>query len=69
MGFSVGYMPKFVRKYADLHGVMSGAVEAYSRDVREGRFPDDATSYRLKPEVAAEIGRKKGLNAKGNAKR
>jgi len=69
MGFSVGYMPKFVRKYADLHGVMSGAVEAYSRDVREGRFPDDATSYRLKPEVAAEIGRKKGRSPKGNAKR
>jgi len=51
MGFSVGYMPKFVRKYADLHGIMEGAVEAYSRDVREGRFPDDATSYHLKPEV------------------
>ncbi|MCJ7486687.1 MAG: 3-methyl-2-oxobutanoate hydroxymethyltransferase, partial [Candidatus Aminicenantes bacterium] len=51
MGFSTGYMPKFVRRYADLHGVMSGAVEAYSRDVREGRFPDDATSYHLKPEM------------------
>jgi hypothetical protein len=48
---------------------MSGAVEAYSREVREGRFPDDATSYRLKPEVAAEIGRKKGRSPKGRAKR
>jgi 3-methyl-2-oxobutanoate hydroxymethyltransferase len=65
MGYSTGYMPKFVRKYADLHGVMSGAVEAYSKDVRAGRFPDDATSYRLKPDVAAEVARKKGLKAKG----
>jgi 3-methyl-2-oxobutanoate hydroxymethyltransferase len=65
MGFSTGYMPKFVRKYADLHGVMSGAVEAYSRDVREGRFPDDSTSYHLKPEMTPEAVRRKGLKAKG----
>jgi 3-methyl-2-oxobutanoate hydroxymethyltransferase len=65
MGFSTGYMPKFVRRYADLHGVMSGAVEAYSRDVREGRFPDDATSYHLKPEMTHEAVRRKGLKAKG----
>jgi 3-methyl-2-oxobutanoate hydroxymethyltransferase len=53
MGYSTGYMPKFVRKYADLHGIMGGAVEAYSRDVRQGNFPDDATSYHLKPEALA----------------
>jgi len=55
LGFSTGYMPKFVRKYADLHAVIRGAVGAYAADVRDGRFPDDATSYRLKPEVAAEL--------------
>ncbi|OGD20764.1 MAG: 3-methyl-2-oxobutanoate hydroxymethyltransferase [Candidatus Aminicenantes bacterium RBG_13_64_14] len=69
MGYSTGYMPRFVKKYADLHGVMSGAVEAYSKDVREGRFPDDATSYHLKPEVAAEVVRSKGRSPKGRAKR
>ncbi len=69
MGYSTGYMPKFVRKYADLHGVMSRAVETYSRDVRAGRFPDDATSYHLKPEVAAEVVRSKGRSPKGSAKR
>jgi len=65
MGFSTGYMPKFVRRYADLHGVMSGAVEAYSRDVRESRFPDDSTSYHLKPGMTPEAVRRKGLKAKG----
>jgi len=55
LGFSTGYLPKFVRKYADLHTVIRGAVGAYAADVREGRFPDDATSYHLKPEVAAEL--------------
>jgi len=60
MGFSTGYSPKFVRKYADVHAVMSGAVRAYAADVREGRFPDDATSYHLKAEVAAEFPPKRG---------
>jgi len=69
MGFSTGYMPKFVKKYADMHGVMSGAVQAYASDVREGRFPDDATSYHLKPEVAAEIARTKGRSPKGRGTR
>jgi 3-methyl-2-oxobutanoate hydroxymethyltransferase len=60
-------MPKFVRKYADIHGVISGAVEAYAADVREGRFPDDATSYHLKPEVAAAIAPKRSPSPKRKA--
>ena len=69
LGFATGYMPKFVKKYADVHGVITGAVAAYSVDVREGRFPDDATSYHLKPEVAAELAPKKGPGPKGKGKR
>jgi hypothetical protein len=61
-------MPKFVRKYADVHGVMSAAVVAYASDVREGRFPDDSTSYHLKPEVAADLAPKKRRNPKRRAK-
>jgi len=64
LGFSTGYLPKFVRKYADLHAVIGGAVGAYAADVREGRFPDDATSYHLKPEVAAELRPGKGRTPK-----
>ncbi|MEN6560701.1 MAG: 3-methyl-2-oxobutanoate hydroxymethyltransferase [Acidobacteriota bacterium] len=55
LGFSTGYMPRFVRAYADIHGVISGAVAAYAGDVRAGRFPDDETSYHIKPEVADEL--------------
>jgi 3-methyl-2-oxobutanoate hydroxymethyltransferase len=71
LGFSTGYMPKFVRKYADVHGVITGAVGAYAEDVRAGRFPDDATSYHLKPEVAAELAPPKAAApaAKRGAKR
>ena len=69
LGCSTGYLPKFVRKYADLNAVIGGAVGAYAADVREGRFPDDATSYHLKPEVAAGFRPKKSRAAKGRAVR
>lgn len=68
LGCSTGYLPKFVRKYADLNAVMTGAVAAYAADVREGRFPDDATSYHLKPDVAACFRPKKGPAAKGRGR-
>jgi 3-methyl-2-oxobutanoate hydroxymethyltransferase len=30
---------RFVKQYADLHGVLSGAAKAYAEDVRGGTFP------------------------------
>jgi 3-methyl-2-oxobutanoate hydroxymethyltransferase len=32
-------MPRFVRQYADLHGVLLEAARAYAEDVRAGTFP------------------------------
>jgi 3-methyl-2-oxobutanoate hydroxymethyltransferase len=52
LGYSTGYLPKFVRKYADLHGTIRRAVGEYAADVRGGKFPDDVTSYHLKPGAA-----------------
>ncbi len=69
LGFSTGYLPRFVRTYADIHGVISGAVRAYAADVRDGRFPDDATSYHLKPDVAAGLASTKGPAPKRRAGR
>jgi 3-methyl-2-oxobutanoate hydroxymethyltransferase len=39
-------VPKFVRPYADLRGVMTGAVRAWAEDVVAGTFPDEEHSYR-----------------------
>ncbi len=47
VGYSVGYLPKFVRKYADFHELIERAATAYFADVRRGDFPDDAASYHL----------------------
>jgi 3-methyl-2-oxobutanoate hydroxymethyltransferase len=39
-------VPKFAAKYADLRKPMAAAVRRYANDVRSGRFPDDAHSYK-----------------------
>lgn len=54
-GYATGDLPKFVRKYADLSSVIGDAVRRYAADVRKGTFPDDRTSYHLKPAEARRI--------------
>jgi 3-methyl-2-oxobutanoate hydroxymethyltransferase len=71
-GYTTGALPKFVRKYADLGAVIGDAVCGYMEDVRSGAFPDDATSYHLKPSESGRI--LKGLGSpkartKGGRKR
>jgi len=38
-GLRTGPMPRFIKKYADLHGVLSEAARAYATEVRDGTFP------------------------------
>ena len=39
LGLRTGRMPRFVKQYADLHGVMLEAAKAYAADVAGGTFP------------------------------
>lgn len=39
------YTPKFVKKYADLKGIMSEAVKTFITEVREGKFPGAEHSF------------------------
>jgi len=57
LGFSTGYLPKFVKAYADLQAVIKKAAGAYVADVRSGAFPGDAQSYHMKPGAAAGLRR------------
>ncbi|MBV9493838.1 MAG: 3-methyl-2-oxobutanoate hydroxymethyltransferase [Acidobacteria bacterium] len=43
LGLYDGHTPKFVRRYANVGADMQSAIGQYLADVREGRFPDDAT--------------------------
>src|SRR6202021_597401 len=42
---------KFVRRYADIAGVMRAALEEYRHDVEARTFPSDAESYHLSNEM------------------
>jgi 3-methyl-2-oxobutanoate hydroxymethyltransferase len=42
---------KFVRRYADVAGVMRGALAEYKSDVETRTFPSDAESYHLPREL------------------
>jgi 3-methyl-2-oxobutanoate hydroxymethyltransferase len=47
LGTFQAFTPKFVKKYADLAGVATGALSEYVGDVRAGRFPLDEHCYRM----------------------
>ncbi len=44
-GLTPGPGPKFLKRYADLRGVLSEAASAYADDVREGRYPSAEHGY------------------------
>ncbi|QLQ10930.1 MAG: 3-methyl-2-oxobutanoate hydroxymethyltransferase [Nocardioidaceae bacterium] len=39
MGLRTGRVPRFVKKYADVHGVLLEAAQAYRDDIAAGTFP------------------------------
>ena len=45
LGINQGFSPRFLRRYADLHRIMTDAVEDYVRDVKVCDFPNDAEQY------------------------
>jgi 3-methyl-2-oxobutanoate hydroxymethyltransferase len=55
VGLSPDPVPSFVRKYADLAGVIREACSRFAADVRGGAFPSPAESYHGKPEVLEEV--------------
>jgi 3-methyl-2-oxobutanoate hydroxymethyltransferase len=46
LGLLVDFHPKFVKRFADVHGEMKRGVEEYCRQVRNRTFPDPAHSYK-----------------------
>lgn len=45
LGINKDFSPKFLRRYADLHTIMSEAVQSYIKDVKESDFPNEKESY------------------------
>ena len=45
LGMNKVFSPKFLRRYADLHDVITKAVGHYVEDVRSGDFPSESECY------------------------
>jgi 3-methyl-2-oxobutanoate hydroxymethyltransferase len=45
LGLGSSVSPKFVKRYADLAGEMTRALEAYRKDVEDGSFPSEEHCY------------------------
>ena len=45
LGINKGFSPRFLRRYADVAGVMTEAVQNYIADVKRGDFPNEEESY------------------------
>jgi 3-methyl-2-oxobutanoate hydroxymethyltransferase len=44
-GLNVGPMPRFVKRYADLRGVLGEAAKAFAEEVRTGAYPGPEHSF------------------------
>ena len=51
LGFMGGFVPKFVKKYADLHSVMLEAFKQYKQECEERSFPEASQTYAISDEV------------------
>ncbi len=45
LGMNNSFSPKFLRRYADLHGIMTDAIGRYVSDVKSGDFPNASEQY------------------------
>lgn len=45
LGKNKDFSPKFLRRYADLHTIMTDAIGQYVSDVKSGEFPNENERY------------------------
>lgn len=45
LGMNNGFSPRFLRRYADLHTIMTNALGNYINDVKTGDFPNEKEQY------------------------
>jgi 3-methyl-2-oxobutanoate hydroxymethyltransferase len=55
LGLYSGRTPRFVKRYAELAGEISAALEQYVADVRSGAFPEEQHTYAIPDEELARF--------------
>lgn len=54
VGYSNGYLPKFVKRFVELNELLPPAIKDYVSQVKDGNFPADVHSYHLKKNIDLE---------------
>jgi 3-methyl-2-oxobutanoate hydroxymethyltransferase len=55
LGITSGRVPKFVKRYAEIHDGMVAGVRAYAEEVRSRRYPDADHVYSADPDAITEL--------------
>lgn len=55
LGLFEEFKPKFVKKYANIRKLIVDAVNEYSKEVREGTFPDPEHSFEMSEEESGRL--------------
>ena len=55
LGFTDGFTPKFVKKYADLHSVMLEAFKQYKQECEDRSFPAAGQTYAISDDVMEKL--------------
>ena len=45
LGMNKDFSPRFLRRYLDLDSLVGNAVKKYSKDIKEGNFPNKEEQY------------------------
>jgi 3-methyl-2-oxobutanoate hydroxymethyltransferase len=55
LGLFEDFKPKFLKKYANVKKLIVDAVNEYSTDVREEKFPDEEHSFEMSEEESGRL--------------
>ena len=50
LGAFDSFKPKFAKRYANMAEIATGAFAEFAAEVRDGQFPDEDHTYKMKPE-------------------
>ena len=55
LGYSDGFTPKFVKKYANVHDTFIKAFKEFDKEIQEGEFPNKENTFSIKNEILEKI--------------
>ena len=55
LGYTNGFTPKFVKKYADLHAVMLQAFRQYKEECEQRTFPAEEQTFKISDDVLEKL--------------